>query len=556
MQEEDLGKGVFKKTNVNFESILQKQREIEEDEKFVISDSLQKFIDDTASQAGYQNQEKLDKAKIRPEIVNFVEGFTITNLDGLKGSDYDESVQLQKTTEKQLEEIEKTGQLRPAELTYIKATVGETNKKLGELLGVSTRLKLAFRDFKKELKPLKLAARLGINKIPIIGKRIDRAIRAEEEGEAEALRIKRGLRKRGAREGRQGKGDTDVDVAVETPSETQQTKTQAKQVTSQILGIDQGTPTNELFGDRETQVEQERESDKQFDTTSNILERILEESELTNELLGGKKGKKGAGDGDDDGKDGFSILEVLGMKKLYDFVKAGRVGTLVKNLGAMSVTAGLFAAAAVAGIGIAKVIEKIGTSNVGPKELEGIKRRSTDLSSSANNEGVLAEDIEAENEEDRQNQLEDEYDRGIKEGKLPKDMTFNDYKKAKEDAGIKRELKFEGFMGMNFLGGEANRLKSDADYRLIGAQHNLNKVNEAVIQAEGEMGTGQKIETANTIQADAVEKGSQIINNSNNSGNTIVNNQNNVDASNTQNKTEYGSSTIGSKNNTDFVDYY
>ena len=101
MQEEDLGKGVFKKTNVNFESILQKQREIEEDEKFVISDSLQKFIDDTASQAGYQNQDKLDKAKIRPEIVNFVEGFTITNLDGLKGSDYDESVQLQKTTEKQ-----------------------------------------------------------------------------------------------------------------------------------------------------------------------------------------------------------------------------------------------------------------------------------------------------------------------------------------------------------------------------------------------------------------------------------------------------------------------
>ena len=74
-------------------------------------------------------------------------------------------------------------------------------------------------------------------------------------------------------------------MAAETPSETQQTKTQAKQVTSQILGIDQGTPTNELFDDRETQVEQERESDKQFDTTSTILERILEESELTNELL-------------------------------------------------------------------------------------------------------------------------------------------------------------------------------------------------------------------------------------------------------------------------------
>ena len=39
-------------------------------------------------------------------------------------------------------------------------------------------------------------------------------------------------------------------------------------------------------------VEEERESDAQFETTSGTLERILEETELTNELLGGKKGKK------------------------------------------------------------------------------------------------------------------------------------------------------------------------------------------------------------------------------------------------------------------------
>ena len=92
----------------------------------------------------------------------------------------------------------------------------------------------------------------------------------------------------------------------------------------------------------------------------------------------------------------------------------------------------------------------------------------------------------------------------------------------------------------------------------ITAQHSENQlkpINEAIIQAEGEMGTGQKIETANTIQADGVEKGSQIINNSTNSGNTVINNQNNVDASNTQNKTEMGTSTIGTKN-THYPDYY
>ena len=537
----------FKKVTPNFKTILEKQKKMEDDEKFAISDSLQTYIDDIQAGAGYKNQDKLEKAGIRQEIINFVDNYTIADLDSIKGMEYDEALQLQKSTDKKIDETIKTGQLEPEEIEYIKATVGETNKRLGEVLGLSTRLKFAFRDLKKELKPLKLAARVGLTRIPIIGKRIERAIRAEEEGESEALRIKRGLRKREARDTRK-MGDT-APPAPNDQSQIQQNKTIAKQTTAGIMSIDnQPIPR----ADREEIVEQERESDTQFETTSGTLERILEETELTNELLGSRNKRLLEATEED----GFSILEILGMKKLYDFVKAGKVGTLVKNLGAMSVTAGLFAAAAVAGIGIAKVIEKIGTSNVGPKELEGIKRRSTDLSSSANNEGVLAEDIEAENEEDRQNQLEDEYDRGIKEGKLPKDMTFNDYKKAKEDAGIKRELKFEGFMGMNFLGGEANRLKSDADYRLIGAQHNLNKVNEAVIQAEGEMGTGQKIETANTIQADAVEKGSQIINNSNNSGNTVVNNQNNVDNSNTQNKTEYGSSTIGSKNNTDFVDYY
>ena len=533
MQEEDLGKGVFKKTNVNFESILQKQREIEEDEKFVISDSLQKFIDDTASQAGYQNQDKLDKAKIRPEIVNFVEGFTITNLDGLKGSDYDESVQLQKTTEKQLEEIEKTGQLRPAELTYIKATVGETNKKLGELLGVSTRLKLAFRDFKKELKPLKLAARLGINKIPIIGKRIDRAIRAEEEGEAEALRIKRGLRKRGAREGRQGKGDTDVDVAVETPSETQQTKTQAKQVTSQILGIDQGTPTNELFGDRETQVEQERESDKQFDTTSNILERILEESELTNELL---KGAKDLGEG----KGGFSILEVLGLKKLADFAKAGGVAKLVTNLKALSVTAGIFGAAAAAGIGLGKLIEAIGMRNVGEEEKKVINEQSRDITSSANNEGVLDEDLEAESNARLEGINKDEYKKLRNRGDLDEDITLEQYSKAKKEANVGNKI-------TSYFTGKIKEGKLEKIMAVLSGP---------TTTVEGSVTTN----TDTTSITNNTEKKMDNINQMNESGmnksvnetSTTINNLNNNiqqnDNSTNQSNTNLGSSTIGTSN--------
>ena len=523
----------FRKPSVNFEAILQKQRQMEEDEKFAISDSLQTFIDETSRQAGYQNQEKLDKAGIRQEVINFVENYTITNLDGLKGSDYDEALQTQKTTDKQIEEIEKTGQLNDAELEYVKATVGETNKKLGEILGVSTRLKLAFRDFKKELKPLKLAARLGINKIPIIGKRIDRAIRAEEEGEAEALRIKRGLRKRGAREGRQGKGDTDVDVAVETPSETQQTKTQAKQVTSQILGIDQGTPTNELFGDRETQVEQERESDKQFDTTSNILERILEESELTNELL---KGAKDLGEG----KGGFSLLEVLGLKKLADFAKAGGVAKLVTNLKALSVTAGIFGAAAAAGIGLGKLIEAIGMRNVGEEEKKVINEQSRDITSSANNEGVLDEDLEAESNARLEGINKDEYKKLRNRGDLDEDITLEQYSKAKKEANVGNKI--TSYFTGKIKEGKLEKIMAVLSGPTTTVEGSVTTNTDTTSITNN---TEKKMDNVATMNESGMNKS---VNETSTTINNLNNNIQQNDNSTNQSNTNLGSSTIGTSN--------
>ena len=519
----------FRKPSVNFEAILQKQRQMEDDEKFAISDSLQTFIDETSKQAGYQNQEKLDKAGIRQEVINFVDNYTITNLDGLKGADYDEALQTQKSTEKQIEEIEKTGQLNDAELEYIKATVGQTNQKLGEILGISTRLKLAFRDFKKELKPLKLAARLGINKIPIIGKRIDRAIRAEEEGEAEALRIKRGLRKREARGARKA-GDLDF-AETQPESEIQQTKTQAKQVTSQILGIDQGTPTNELFGDRETQVEQERESDKQFDTTSTILERILEESELTNELLKGAEldGKKG----------GFSLLEALGLAKLTSFIKAGKLGTIVKGLGALATTFGTLAAAVTAIFAIPAFGAFLNRPQ-GEEETKVMNEQSRDLTSSANNEGVLQEDIDAENALRLEGINKDEYNKLKNRGDLDENTTLEQYTAAKKEAGVGNRITsyFTGNIKdakvekiMSVLAGPTTTIEGDVTTNTDTSSITNN--------------TEKKMDNVNQMNESGMNKS---VNESSSTTNNINNNIQQNDNSNNTNKTEYGSSTIGTSN--------
>ena len=536
----------FKKPSVNFEAILQQQRAIEDDEKFAISDSLQKFIDESSKQAGYQNQDKLDKAGIRQEVINFVENYTISNLDGLKGADYDEALQTQKSTDKQIEEIfklkEKQGGLNDAEKQYIKDTVQATNKKLGEILGLSTRLKLAFRDFKKELKPLKLAARIGLTNIPIIGKRIERAIRAEEEGEAEALRIKRGLRKREARGARKA-GDLDV-AETQTESETQQTKTQAKQATAQILGTD--NKREEVFADKEQRVEEERESDTQFETTANILERILEESELTNELLGGK-GKKGALAGDGD-KDGFSILEVLGLKKLADFAKAGGVTRLITSLKSLTRVAGIFGLAATAGIGLGKLIEAIGMRNVGEEEKKVINEQSRDITSSANNEGVLMEDIEAESNARLEGINKDEYKKLQNRGDLDENVTLEQYSRAKKEANVGNKI--TSYFTGKIKEGKLEKIMSVlAGPTTIEGDVTTNTDTSSITN-----NTEKKMDNVAQMNESGMNKS---VNETTSTTNNVVNNnvQQNDNSQNT-NKTEYGSSSIGTKNNAGFSDFY
>ena len=278
---------IFKKASAaNFKSILKQQKKDESDPKFAISDSLQEYQAQLERSAGYQNQMKLDKANIRQDIVNFVIDYTVSDLDALKGMDYDEAKTQADTTAKTIKEYESLynkGVLNDEEIIYIKETVGKTNAELKKILGVATRLSLSFRDFKKELKPLKLAKRVGLTNVPIIGKKIERAIESEERAEARGLQMKRQLRRKTAKADiKSGGGDTSApqpDLGAKDDKEEI-----SKRATGASLGMDLSMPG--FGGDSEEQVEQERESDKQFSMSSNLLEKIYEESKLTNELLG------------------------------------------------------------------------------------------------------------------------------------------------------------------------------------------------------------------------------------------------------------------------------
>lgn len=523
----------FKKVRPNFKTILEKQKKMEDDEKFAISDSLQTYIDDIQKGAGYQNQEKLEKAGIRQEIINFVDNYTIADLDSIKGMEYDDALQLQKSTEKKIDETIKTGQLEKAEIDYINATVGETNKRLGEVLGVSTRLKFAFRDLKKELKPLKLAARMGITKIPIIGKRVERAIRAEEEGESEALRIKRGLRKREAR-GARKEGALSTDT--QTPSETQQTKTQAKQATAQIIGQD---GKKDLFADKEERIEEERESDEQFDTSSGYLESILEESKITNELLGKKRDKDG---GLLDGFGAEGILGYLGIKKFVKYIKGARlaaIGTTLASFG--SIVAGVASALAIA-FAIPAFLAFLNRPQ-GEEELKEMKEQGSDMSGSFMNEGVLQEDIDDENRRRLEAINKDEYKKLVNRGDIdPEKISIDQYAKAKQDAGVGQRV-------TSYFTGKIKDAKVEKIMQVITSPttNEGDVVNNATStdMSSATYTTDGKMDKVNEMNSNGMEKE---VNKASSTTNNSTANVQNVDNSTINNKTEYSTNSIGTQN--------
>ena len=185
---------VFKKASAeNFKSLLKAQKQDESDPKFALSDALQEYQSQLEKSAGYTNQAKLNDAGIRQDIIQFVIDYPIVELDALKGMDFDDAKTSQLTTEKTIKEYEnlrKKDIITEEELAYIQETVGKTNAELKKVLGLSTKLSLGFRDFKKELKPLKLARRVGLTNVPIIGKRIERAIESEERAEQKVYLLK------------------------------------------------------------------------------------------------------------------------------------------------------------------------------------------------------------------------------------------------------------------------------------------------------------------------------------------------------------------------------
>ena len=536
---------VFKKASAeNFKSLLKAQKKDESDPKFALSDALQEYQSQLEKSAGYTNQAKLNDAGIRQDIIQFVIDYPIVELDALKGMDFDDAKTSQLTTEKTIKEYEnlrKKDIITEEELAYIQETVGKTNAELKKVLGLSTKLSLGFRDFKKELKPLKLARRVGLTNVPIIGKRIERAIESEERAEQKGLSAKRQLRRKTAKG--ELKAGTSTSAAAGTSAGREDV---AKRTVAKSMATD-SFQSEGAGGDSEDRVEQERESDAQFDTTSGLLEKIYEEALTTNELLGDQKK-------DDEGF--FSSLS----DSLLPLAALTTLGGTLKNAitGLGSTLAGSVKSMLGMGKGKTPAAVKTGKNTVKTAAKTGAKATTTAATTTA----------AAKNK--TKNLVKENVKKGTKvAGKAVKGiarvggriflplaaaMSIFDAAKGVADAGElldkeDDELTFRDKASSGFAG-----FLSGLTFGLVDKKKMANKLagtsGEPTIEEQhydlGLVTNDQKkLEKVEELKADSIEK--LVIGKDGSMGTTVINN-NAVDNSNNTSNTNVGSATIGVNN--------
>ena len=522
---------VFKKASAaNFKSILKAQKEDESDPKFALSDALQEYQSQLEKSAGYTNQAKLNDAGIRQDIIQFVIDYPIVELDALKGMDFDDAKTQQATTDKTVKEYEKLFKqniITEEELAYIQQTVGKTNAELKKVLGLSTKLSLGFRDFKKELKPLKLARRVGLTNVPIIGKRIERAIESEERAEQKGLSAKRQLRKKEAK-GALKQGTTPTAAGTTAGREDVAKRATAKTMATGDLKAE--------GGDSEDRVEEERESDKQFDTTSGLLEKIYDEAITTNELLG----KKSDEDKGILSSLSESLLPLAALNTLGGTIKNAITGTASMLTNSMKSMLGFKPKPAVAGAGAkgaaaagatgAAAAKKTTTKNLVKENVKkGTKVAGKVAKGAARVAGrvflPLAAVMSLFDAASGVAQAGDLLD------KEDEDLTFRD----KASSG------FAGFLsGLTF--GLVDKKKMAKKLAGTSGEPTIEEQHDDLGLVKNDQ---KKLETVEELKADNIEK--LTIGKDNAMGTTVINN-NNVDNSNNTSNTNLGSSTIGTSN--------
>jgi len=312
-----------------FGTILSKQKKKfkEEGDSYIFGETMVNYFDRVRKGYNYTD-ESMQKENIRKPVRDYIFDYGLA-LDGLRDLGFDEMNDFQKVTSQFLQNLPKAG-LTEKESTVVTNLVGNVNERLKDLLGVTTRLKFGVKDFLKQFTPLKLLQRYAPGPVADFAARIEQR---KEQAERQQQRTRRAIIKGGRKTG--GGISTVEQDFFGGPEEGTGARREELAKKGAFEQVFTGGPIMPSI-DRETMVEEERESDKQYGETKSILEKLLEAQLETNELLGGKKdsgiidtAKNVVSEYGDD------ALKIGGTGVAFAFRKrlAGFVGNILKTAG-------------------------------------------------------------------------------------------------------------------------------------------------------------------------------------------------------------------------------
>lgn len=282
----------------DFKALLKEQKEKKQKEVISIAEATQNYALQIQKDEGF-GQQFFKREGISNAAVSVVQNFT-NELDGIADAsepykNIKELLGKYNVLLKELPGSVKKDRFSEKEALYISKVVDPVLRELNSLTGPLLRTRLAFRDFIKQFKPIKIADRLFGN-VPIVGGLIKRKIERQEAGEQELRQAERTKQREASRKARADIEDQlamdDIDDTTDLIQETPEVRPKGTQKgINKSSGNISATVGEELAkeqatADKETRGLFEMIAESTYETNENV-KKLVDETEEQNDKNGG-----------------------------------------------------------------------------------------------------------------------------------------------------------------------------------------------------------------------------------------------------------------------------
>jgi len=282
----------------DFKSLLKEQKEKKQKEVISIAEATQNYALQIQKDEGF-GQQFFKREGISNSAVSVVQNFT-NELDGIADAsepykNIKELLGKYNVLLKELPGSVKKDRFSEKEALYITKVVDPVLRELNSLTGPLLRTRLAFRDFIKQFKPIKIADRLFGN-VPIVGGLIKRKIERQEAGEQELRSAERTKQREASREARRGIEDSlamdDIDDTTDLIQETPEVRPKGtqkginKSSGNISASVGEELAKEKATADKETKGIFEMIAESTYETNENV-KKLVGEAEEQNEKNGG-----------------------------------------------------------------------------------------------------------------------------------------------------------------------------------------------------------------------------------------------------------------------------